>query len=127
MGMDQRVTFGPGAAPSWDAVRELLARSGYPVQVRMIDGQLSYPDEQPPPDWRELRLGTPQGMVTLRWEGGELVCVTWGNAEVGLRQAWNALAWACAEAGAGRVRTPEGELGAAEFRRRAEMPEALRG
>src|SRR3712207_8342677 len=35
----------------------------------------SFPDEVPPEGWRELRVGTPQGMVTLRREGGAVVCV----------------------------------------------------
>jgi hypothetical protein len=121
MGMEQRVTFRGGATPSWEAVRDLLARAGYAVQVRMIDGQLAFPDEQPPPSWQELRVGLPQGMVTLRRQGDDWVLVTWGNADAGLRQAWNALAWACAESGGGRVQTPEGELDAAEFRRRAAL------
>jgi hypothetical protein len=126
MGMDQAVTFA-GKLPPWPAVADLLARRGFPVQTRMIDGELAFPDEVPPEDWRELRVGTPQGMVTLRREGGAIVCVTWGNADSALRQAWNALAWACAEAGGGRVRAEGGELAAEEFARRAELPEALRG
>jgi hypothetical protein len=125
MGMDQTVTFA-GKVPAWPAVADLLARRGFAAQVRMIDGELAFPDEVPPEGWRELRVGTPQGMVTLRREGGAVVCVTWGNADAALRQAWNALAWACAEAGGGRVRTGEGEVSAEEFARRAEMPEALR-
>jgi hypothetical protein len=126
MGMDQRVTFGEPAAPAWGAVRDLLAARGFPVQVRMIDGELSFPDEAPPETWRELRVGTPQGMVTLRREQGGVVLVTWGNADLGLRQAWNALAWAYAEAAGGRVHTAEGPLDAAAFAGRAELPEALR-
>ena len=125
MGMDQTVTFA-GQVPAWPAVADLLARRGFAAQVRMIDGELAFPDEVPPEGWRELRVGTPQGMVTLRREGGAVVCVTWGNADLALRQAWNALAWAWAEAGGGRVRTGEGELRAEEFARKAEMPEALR-
>jgi hypothetical protein len=124
--MDQRVAFAQGRSPSWESVRGLLARLGYPVQMRMIDGQLAFPDEEPPPAWRELRVGTPQGMVTLRREGDDWVCVTWGNADAGLRQAWNALAWACAESGQGQVQTGQAAVDAGEFRRRAELPDALR-
>jgi hypothetical protein len=61
-------------------------------------------------------------MVTLRREADRVVCVTWGNADGGLRQAWNALAWALAEAGGGQVQTAEGPLDAAAFRRHAELP-----
>ncbi len=124
MGMDQTVSFS-GPPPSWEAVRDLLARRGYAVQMRMIDGQLAFPDEAPPEGWRELRVGTPGGMVTLRREPGQMVLVVWGNADAGLRRAWNALAWAVAEAGGGRVLTPDGALGAADYRARAELPEGL--
>ena len=126
MGMDQTVSF-TGPSPSWGAARDLLARHGYPVQLRMIDGQLAFPDEEPPEGWRELRVGTPSGMVTIRRETGQMILVVWGNADAGLRQAWNALAWALAEAGGGRVLVAEGELSAADYRVRADLPDMLRG
>jgi hypothetical protein len=123
--MEQTVAFEPGSAPSWSAVSELLARHGFPVQARMIDGQLAFPDEVPPPDWKELRLGTPQGIVTARRDGDTLTFVTWGNADAALRQAWNAATWAFASLGSGRVQTPQGHVDAATFRRQAEMPPGL--
>jgi hypothetical protein len=64
-------------------------------------------------------------MVTLRRQGAEVVCVTWGNADAAMRQAWNALAWALAEAGAGLVATAQGPLDAAAFARQAELPAGL--
>ena len=126
MGMDQTVSF-TGPPPSWVAVRDLLSQWGYAVPMRMIDGQLAFPDEAPPEDWRELRVGTPAGMVTVRREPGQMVLVVWGNADSELRRAWNALAWALAEAGGGRVLTAAGALSAADYRGRVELPEALRG
>jgi hypothetical protein len=126
MGMDQTVSFAGRPTPAWATVADLLARHGFPAQVRMIDGQLAFPDEAPPEPWRELRVGTPQGMVTLRRQADCVVCVTWGNADEGLRQAWNALAWAFAEAGAGEVQTAEGPFDAVAFRRHAELPAVLR-
>jgi hypothetical protein len=127
MGMEQIVTFPAGNVPAWSAVAELLASHGFPVQVRMIDGQLAFPDETPPDDWRELRLGTPQGMVTVRREADRVVCVTWGNADPAMLQAWNALTWAVAVAGGGEVVTPAGRLDAAAFRRDAALPPGLTG
>ena len=124
MGMDQTVSFS-GPPPSWEAARDLLARHGYPVQLRMIDGQLAFPDETPPDDWRELRLGTPQGMVTLRREAERILCVTWGNADAAMLQAWNALTWAVAAAGGGQVLTPAGLLEADTCRRGADLPPGL--
>jgi hypothetical protein len=93
--------------------------------MRMIDGELSFPDETPPEDWSELRVGTPQGMVTVRREPGELVFVTWGNADAAMIEAWNALTWAYAEAGGGEVVTEKGKQSAGEFRRDAALPTAL--
>lgn len=116
MGMDRTVRF-PGAVPEYPAVRDLLAKHSMPVQVRMIDGQLAFPDEMPGPDWQELRLGTAAGMVTVRRTGAEIACVTWGNADAGALQLWNAIAWAFAAAGAGEVLGPGGPLSAADFAR----------
>ncbi len=83
MGMEQRVSFAGAAAPAWEAVRDLLAGRGFPVQLRMIDGELSFPEDVPPDGWRELRVGTPQGMVTVRREDGGVALMTWGNADLG--------------------------------------------
>ncbi|MBV9125031.1 MAG: hypothetical protein JO112_16880 [Planctomycetes bacterium] len=126
MGLDQTVTFSSGTGPSWPAVRDLLARQEYPVQVRMIDGELAFPEEEPPDSWRELRLGTPSGMVTVRRAAAQVVLVIWGNAEEPLLQAWNGLAWAFAEAGGGRVLSPSGPQTAHEFRQSANFPPSLR-
>jgi hypothetical protein len=124
--MEQTVSFAARAIPNWVAVRELLAGKGFPVQMRMIDGELAFPDEEVSEPWRELRVGTPQGMVTLRRDADRVVCVTWGNADPGLREAWNALAWAFAAAGGGHVQAAEGPLDAETFQRRAELPAVLR-
>ncbi len=122
MGMEQRVRFASGPGPSWPQVAELLQRSGYPVQLRMIDGELAFPDEAPPETWRELRVGTHDGMITARREGDAVLLVTWGNADANLRKMWNALTWAFADAGAGTVATEGGEVSAAEFRKGATLP-----
>jgi hypothetical protein len=126
MGMEQVIRFPEGAVPAWPVVQALLAERGFPVQTRMIDGELAFPDEVPPEDWREVRVGTAGGMVTVRREPGRLTCVTWGNADAGLRQAWNALAWAFAEAGGGQVESQSGPLAAEEYRRTADLPPGLR-
>jgi hypothetical protein len=126
MGMEQVVTFAGGSVPPWSAVQQLLASHTYPVQLRMIDGELAFPDEQPTEPWREVRVGLPGGMVTLRREPDRVVCVTWGNAQGELLQAWNALTWALAEAGGGRIESPSGPLSAADYRQTADLPPALR-
>lgn len=124
MGMEQVVRFGE-TVPSWPTVRDTLARHNFPVQVRMIDGQLAFPDEEPGENWQELRLGTPAGMVTVRRERNRVALVTWGNADRGLLQAWNALTWAFAEAGDGRIETADGSLTAAKYRRKADLPPSV--
>lgn len=123
MGME--LTVRPAAALTWESLRDFLGPRGVPLQLRMIDGELAFPDEIPPATWRELRVGTAQGMLTLRRDGDALSVVIWGNADVALRQAWNALVWACAEVGGGQVVTEQGAVSAAEFRGRGDMPAAL--
>jgi hypothetical protein len=89
----------PHGVPSWPTLRDRLAMRGFPSQMRMIDGQLAFPDEEPPADWRELRIGTPDGMVTVRREGNGVTVVTWGNADEAMQRAWNAVAAAFADGG----------------------------
>jgi hypothetical protein len=126
MGVDQTVTFA-GPPPAWADVAALLRGLGWPVQLRMIDGEPAFPDEAPAEGWRELRVASPQGgMVALRRGADRVTCVAWGDADAALRQAWNALAWAFAEAGGGAVQTAAGPADAETFRRRADLPEALR-
>src|SRR5437899_704480 len=120
MGMEQSVLFAKDSVPAWTTVSDLLDRRGFPVQVRMVDNELALPGAIPPEPWLELRVGTPQGMVTLRREGDRVRCVTWANADAALLQAWNALAWALAESGDGRVASPEGPQSAAAFERSAD-------
>lgn len=126
MGMDQAVTFAGKPVPPWPEVRDLLQQRGFSLQMRMIDGQLAFPDEEPGESWNELRLGTPEGMVTVRRTGDQIVFVIWGNADATLRQAWNALAWAYAEVGGGQILTASGPLDASAFRQSAELPAVLR-
>jgi len=119
-------TFPGGKPPRWPAVRDLLAGRGLPLKMRMIDGQPAFPDEEPPQDWREIRVAAADGMVTIRREGDRLVFVVWTNAGPALRQALHALAWAFAEAGSGRFDGPQGPQDAAAFLQTADLPDALR-
>jgi hypothetical protein len=102
MGMNQNVVF-PGEPPSWPAVAKLLADKGCPVQMRMIDGELAFPDETPPDTWREIRVAAAGAMVTIRRQPNQVVLVAWGNADDNQRALWNALAATWAEAGGGIV------------------------
>jgi hypothetical protein len=115
MGTQRTVRFVAGGAPTWDAVRGRLGRLGVPVTVKMIDGLPAFPDEVPEPGWHDLRVGTPNGMISLRSGPDSLTCVIWGNAADALRVDWDAVCWACAAAGAGRVESADGVLTADEF------------
>jgi hypothetical protein len=122
MGMDQKVTFALEKTPTWPALAGLLAGKNFPLQVRMIDGELAFPDETPPENWRELRVGAKGGMITLRRDSDGITLVTWGNADADTRQAWNALAWAVAHLTDGVI----GNQSADDFRKTSELPDELR-
>jgi hypothetical protein len=120
--MEQQVTFGPSDCPTWSAVDTLLRDHNFPVQMRMIDGQLAFPDETPPQTWQELRLGTPGGMITVRRQADGVTLVTWGNADDAMRRAWNAVTWAFAELSQGTVLRDDGALSPAGYRQREPLP-----
>jgi hypothetical protein len=119
MGLERTIRFPGDETPPWSAIRTHLARVGEDGQLRMIDGLPAFPDETPPEDWNELRVGTPAGMVTVRRGSGVLSCVVWGNADPVLNLAWSKVIWACAAAGGGIVQDPSGALQASDFAARA--------
>lgn len=91
MGMSRTVELRNGL-PSWPAVAAWLAAQNCPVSMRMIDGQLAFPDEAPPDSWTELRIGTAAGMISIRREGPGVTLIIWENADESLKQAWNLVA-----------------------------------
>jgi len=122
MGLDRTIHFGSAEAPTWEAIRGELHRAGIEVSLCMIDGLPAFPDETPEATWKELRVGFPAGMVTLRRGPNQFSCIVWGNAEGPLKLAWNALCWACGSACGGTMETPEGPQTASEFGRSAGLP-----
>ena len=128
MGMNQIVRFSSGRTPAWPVVRDLLTSRGFGVQVRMIDGELAFPDEEPAENWRELRLATQEGMAVTVKRAAEVVeLVVWGNADQTLIRAWNALTWAFADAGQGMVDTEQGAQTADEYKKIVDLPGVIRG
>ncbi len=115
MGIERHIRFGGRETPDWPAVRERLFGCGEPGTIRMIDGMPAFPDETPEAGWRELRVGTAGGMVTVRRTDGGFAVIVWGNAEGELLRGWDRTCWACAAAGEGDVVTPDGPLSAAAF------------
>jgi hypothetical protein len=98
MGMSQVVPC-PSGVPDWPQVAEWLASHSSPAQMRMIDGQLAFPEEEPPAEWHELRVALAGGMVTIRRQEGAVELVTWGNADDAMRQAWDTIARAFEQIG----------------------------
>src|SRR6516225_7147274 len=76
MGLEQTVVFSTHAVPGWRQVQDLLASRGFPLQIRMINDQLAFPDEMPEEPWRELRVATAADMVTLRRGPDRVTLVT---------------------------------------------------
>jgi hypothetical protein len=122
VGVEQSVVLSAGTVVPWTAVAERLNGRGYRVQLRMIEGLPAFPDEEPPTDWRELRAGTPAGMVTLRRTASGVSVVVWGTDDPALQAAASSLLWAIADVGDGQVETPGGPMSAAEFAQSAELP-----
>src|SRR5262249_7472734 len=102
MGMERVVTFS-GAGPSWAAVRHRLSAAGVAVQMRMIDNLPAFPNEEPPDDWRELRVTLGAGMITIRREPGRVRLTVWGNADEEFRRHQELLAQSFAEADDGQT------------------------
>ncbi len=122
MGLDRKVTFAADKSPAWPALAALLAEKQVKVQLRMIDGELAFPDEEPAETWKELRVGVGGGMVTLRREADAVTLVVWGNADANLQRGWNALTWAVAHQAGGVIHSDGATKSADDFARTADLP-----
>ena len=72
-----------------------LAAAGHTCSVMMVDGQLCAPTAPPPGAWREARLRTPAGTVTLKRPAPAAVeIVVFGNATPALTAMQQAVATA---------------------------------
>jgi hypothetical protein len=97
MGMERIINLASAPA-DWAAIQREAAAAGLGVTVRMIDGLPAFPDEVPEPGWREVRISTASGMMTVSQRPGRMAIVVWGNAEGKLREEWDSFAQACAKA-----------------------------
>ena len=122
MGLDRKVSFAADKTPTWPALAALLASKQVKAQLRMIDGELAFPDEEPAEAWTELRVGIGGGMVTLRRDGDGITLVVWGNADANLQHGWNALTWAIAQLSGGAIQAESGVQSADDFARSAALP-----
>ena len=108
MGLEVRVKFPAAPDLDWRGLLVDLAARGRPASVKMIDDLPAFPDEIPPAEWREVRLGFVAGMVTVRRAATDLACVVWGTADALLTAAQAAVAEALAGQGGGVVSPPPG-------------------
>jgi hypothetical protein len=81
----------PGA-PDLGALLAKLDGAGLPSAVLMIDQQLVAPGAPPPARWRDVRLKTPAGTVTLKLDGGAVAVTVFGNADPPLVAAQETIA-----------------------------------
>ncbi len=68
----------------------------------MVDNALRPMQAPPPDDWRDVRLRTPAGMITLRRHAGGIAIVVFGNADAALQAAQRTVADALRTASDGR-------------------------
>lgn len=90
MGME-RIVECSEPLPAWSEFQKHFAAANLQVAIRMIDGLPAFPDEIPEDGWRELRVSTGGGMMTLRKQPNGLAIVVWGNADEALKQEWEKL------------------------------------
>ena len=71
---------------------ERLAAAGLPCTIAMVDNVLQGPGATPSPAWRDVRLRTPAGVVTMRRVPSGVAVVVFGNADDPLRAAQRTIA-----------------------------------
>ena len=75
------------AALSWSR-----SAAGLPSALAMVDNVLQGPGAIPPAVWRDARIRTPAGVVTLRRVPSGVAVVVFGNADDALRAAQRTIA-----------------------------------
>ena len=90
MGMTRTVPV--RGAPELGALLARLDGAGLPSAVLMIDHQLVAPGAPPPARWRDVRLKTPAGTVTLKLDGSTVTVTVFGNADPPLQAAQETIA-----------------------------------
>jgi hypothetical protein len=103
MGREIAVQIDEPAGVTWPAIRQTLLDHGVKAELRMADGELTYPADDPPESWREIRVSFEKRMVTVQRRENVIALVTWGDADLETLAFRNALAWAIAQKGPGVV------------------------
>jgi hypothetical protein len=73
-------------------VLDALGRAGVTAVVAMADNALRPSGAPPPEEWRDVRLRTAAGMVTLRRQTAGIAVLVFGNADAALQAAQRAVA-----------------------------------
>ena len=74
------------------ALLDQLSAAGLPSALAMVDNVLQGPGAIPPAVWRDARIRTPAGVVTLRRVPSGVAVVVFGNADEPLRAAQRTIA-----------------------------------
>jgi len=74
------------------ALLDQLSAAGLPSALAMVDNVLQGPGAIPPAIWRDARIRTPAGVVTLRRVPSGVAVVVFGNADDALRAAQRTIA-----------------------------------
>jgi hypothetical protein len=82
--------------PSLAKLLERLAAAGVASSLMMVDNALVSPKLPPPSEWRDVRLKTPAGAVTLKRRADGVAVIVFGNADPALLAAQTAVADALA-------------------------------
>jgi len=82
-----------GVAPCpLEPLVDRLKRDGLPCTVVMVDGALHAPAALVPADWRDVRLKTAVGTVTLSRKAEAVAIVVFSNADDALKAAQSKIA-----------------------------------
>jgi len=85
VGLEERVPC--AEPPALELVLARLAEGGYASMIAMVDGALVMPKAAPPARWREVRVRTPDGTVSIVRHDDAVSVVVFGNADERLRTA----------------------------------------
>ncbi len=115
MGLERQIQIADETPVTWPAIHSRLMDAGETPALRMIDGELAFPDDDPPTEWQELRISLSGGMVTIRRTREGIATVVWGNADAGLMRSWNVLTWAIACESGGMINHENAQLTASDY------------
>jgi hypothetical protein len=71
---------------------ERLAAAGLPCSVIMVDNALHAPNLPVKDDWRDVRLKTPAGTLSIKRRPDGIAVVVFGNADAALQAAQRTVA-----------------------------------